>query len=288
MKNAVTILMVIFAGIVVNAQPPDDLFDELGDWDEEATLALKTFRSTKIVNMQSVENPAPSELIFNIGHRFGNVRTGIYEMFGLDLATIRLGFDYGINSWLGAGIGRSTFEKTFDAYLKARLLVQDGRRDSPFSLSFYTSASQATLRNIYPPGHDDFTSRLSLVQMLMVSRKFSDAFSLQLSPVWLRSNYLRETQDGSDDLYLGIATRFRISPMTHLNLEYIHEIIDGGADNTNPLSIGFDLETGGHVFQLFLSNTQGIFDKAYLINTTGSWGRGDIFFGFTITRVFYL
>ena len=284
--------LIVIAALILplaNAQPPDDdLFDRLGDWEDEEMLVPKTFRSIKVVNMQSVETPDPSELIFTVGHRFGNVRSGIYEMFGLDLATIRLGFDYGISSWLGAGAGRSTFEKTYDASTKARILIQDGRRGSPFSLSYYLAASQATLRGVYPEAHDNFTGRLSLVNSLMIGRKFSETFSLQVSPVWLRSSYLREIQDRGDIVSLAAATRIRITPITHLNFEYIHELTDSDVNNTNPLSVGFDLETGGHVFQLFFSNTQGIFDKAYLVNTTGTWAAGDIYFGFAITRVFYL
>lgn len=280
-------LFLILIASPANAQNQDP-FDALGDWDDVPSLAIKTFRSSRIVNMNSVEIPYPGELVFSIGHRFGNVRSGIYEMFGLDLATIRLGFDYGINPWLGAGVGRSTFEKTYDAYVKARVLTQDATIGSPVSLSYYISASQATLRNIYPPDNDNFAGRLSLIQSLMFSKKFSETFSLQLNPIWLHSNYLRESQQTANNLYLGVATRIRLTPVTHLNLEYIHQLTDDGIDNTNPLSVGFDLETGGHVFQLFFSNTQGIFDKAYLVNTTGTWGNGDIYFGFTITRVFYL
>jgi hypothetical protein len=281
-------LTAFLACFVLNAQSPDELFDELGDWNAQESLAVKTFRSTRIVNMQSVENPLPSELIFSIGHRFGNVRSGIYEMFGLDLATIRLGFDYGINSWLGAGVGRSTFEKTFDGYLKSRLITQGGRTASPISLTYYIAVSQATLRNIYPQEYDDIRGRMNMVQSLMIGRKFTETFSLQFSPIWLSSNYLREKPGAANIVSLGVASRIRVSPITHVNLEYIHNLVDDGINNTNPLSLGFDLETGGHVFQLFFSNTQGIFDKAYLVNTTGTWGSGDVFFGFTITRVFYL
>jgi hypothetical protein len=267
----------------------DDPFAVLGDWDDEEGSGIKTFRSVRIVNMHSVEIPDTRELIFSIGHRFGNVRSGLYEMFGLDLATIRLGFDYGINPWLGAGIGRSTFHKNIDTYLKARVLKQGDRMDSPVSLSYYISASQPTLRQLFPAEHDNFAGRLSLVNSLLVSRKFSDAFSLQLNPIWLWSSYLPEAQEESaNKLSLGIATRLRLTSMTHLNLEYIHAVTDDGIENTSPLSVGFDIETGGHVFQLFFSNTQGIFDRAYLVNTRGTWGNGDVYFGFTITRVFYL
>ena len=278
----------ILSGSFVTAQTTDDLFDRIGDWDESDALAIKTFRSSRIVNMQSVENPYQGELVFTIGHRFGNIRSGFYEMFGLDIATIRLGLDYGINSWLAAGIGRSSFQKTWDGYIKARILTQDGSLQSPVSLSYYTTASYASLRNIYPADYDNLAGRTSYIQQLMVSRKFSELFSLQLSPLWLISSYLPETGNSVSHLSLGAAARVRLTPMTHLNLEYIPSLVDGGIERTNPVSVGFDIETGGHVFQLFFSNTQGITDKAWLTNTSGRWDKGDVFFGFTITRVFYL
>ena len=282
------LIFLILAGSFVNGQTTDDLFDRLGDWDDSEALAIKTFRSTRIVNMQSVENPYQGELIFTIGHRFGNIRSGFYEMFGLDIATIRLGLDYGINSWLAAGIGRSSYQKTWDGYLKARIITQDGTLQSPVSLSYYLSASHASLRNIYPADYDNFLDRTSYVHQLMVSRKFSELFSIQISPIWLTSSLLPETGSSVSHLSLGTAARIRLTPMTHLNLEYIPSVVDGGIERTNPVSAGFDIETGGHVFQLFFSNTQGIADKAWLANTSGKWEKGDIFFGFTITRVFYL
>jgi hypothetical protein len=279
-----SVLLACLAGNTVS----QDLFEELGDWDDAESPVVKTFRSNRIVNMQSVEIPHSGELIFSIGHRFGNVRSGIYEMFGLDLATIRLGFDYGINRWLGVGIGRSSFEKTYDFYLKSRVIIQEAELNSPLSVSYYVASSYATQRLIYPEDQDNFRGRSSIIQSLMISRKFSDNFSFQVSPLWLHSNYLTEVQGPADKLSIGIAGRIRLTSITHLNLEYIHEIIDDGFDNNNALSIGFDIETGGHVFQLFFSNTQGIIDKAYLVNTMGNWSNGDVFFGFTITRVFYL
>jgi hypothetical protein len=279
-----SVLLACLAGNTVS----QDLFEELGDWDDAESPVVKTFRSNRIVNMQSVEIPHTGELIFSIGHRFGNVRSGIYEMFGLDLATIRLGFDYGINRWLGVGIGRSSFEKTYDFYLKSRVIIQEAELNSPLSVSYYVASSYATQRLIYPEDQDNFRGRSSIIQSLMISRKFSDNFSFQVSPLWLHSNYLTEVQGPADKLSIGIAGRIRLTSITHLNLEYIHEIIDDGFDNNNALSIGFDIETGGHVFQLFFSNTQGIIDKAYLVNTMGNWSNGDVFFGFTITRVFYL
>jgi hypothetical protein len=286
-KHVSLILLLVFYSASLFSQDLSKMMDQLSDSVQIEAGVEKTFRTPRIVCMHSVENPARGELIFNIEHRFGKINTGLYEMFGLDQATMRLGFDYGINNWLGVGIGRSTFQKTVDVFAKARLIKQKGRINFPFTLVYYGSASINTLRNVYPAENDGFTDRITFVNSLLVARKFGESFSLQLSPIWLRSNYLTETSGAADEVSLGIETRVKLSRRVHLNLEYIHEIVDEGLSDQNPLSVGFDIETGGHVFQLFFSNAQGVFDKAYLINTRDSWPDGGIFFGFNITRVFY-
>jgi hypothetical protein len=285
--KVLSIVLLSFAGIL-NSQDLSKLIEEIDDDKAENSIVLKTFRTPRIVNMHSGENPPPGEMIFNIGHRFGKINTGFYEMFGLDNATMRLGLDFGLTDWLGAGVGRSTFQKTIDVYVKARIIGQGGLNQFPFSVTYYGSGSFSTLRGIYPPDEDNFSGRLSIVNSLLFARKFGEGFSLQINPIWLRSNYLPEIQSSADDLSIGMAARIRILQRVHLNLEYIHEIIDDKVDDKNPLSVGFDLETGGHVFQLFFSSTQGIFDKAYLINTNETWSTGGVYFGFNITRVFYL
>lgn len=282
------IFYVAFSLIFQSAVKTQDLsgfFED--DFDVKPALIEKTFRTPRIVNMHSVENPVPGEMIMNIGHRFGRLNTGFYELFGLDQATMRLGFDYGVNDWLGLGIGRSSFQKTYDAFLKARIIGQGGKSNFPLTLTIYSSASVNTLRNVFPEDNNGFSDRLGITNSVMIARKFGEKFSLQLNPIWLRSNYLPEIQSGTDDLSLGMAARIRLLPRVHLNMEYIHELIDDKVEDKNPLSFGFDIETGGHVFQLFFSSTQGIFDKAYLINTNETWKTGGIYFGFNITRVFY-
>jgi hypothetical protein len=269
------------------AQDLSGIMDQMDEKETEEPTIEKTFRTPRIVSMHSVENPAPRELIFNIEHRFGKINTGFYEMFGLDQATMRLGFDYGFSRWLGVGIGRSTFQKTYDIYAKARLIGQGGVINFPVTIVYFGSASVNTLRNVYPTNNNGFSDRFAVVNSLLVARKFGEVFSLQVSPIWLRSQFLLETQAPANDVSLGMAARVRVLPRVHINLEYIHEIFDDGVLDKNPLSLGFDIETGGHVFQLFFSSTQGTFEKAYLINTNETWATGGVYFGFNITRVFY-
>jgi hypothetical protein len=256
--------------------------------DEPITNAKiqKTFRTPRVVNMHSVENPEPGEMILNIGHRFGKLNSGINELFGLDQATMRIGFDYGINSWLGIGIGRSSFQKTYDGYVKIKMFAQE-RDGFPLTIAGYASVFENTHPDMFPQIRDNFADRLSTSASLMFARKFSERFSLQVSPMWITANYLPEIGQGTDDFSLGAGTRLRLSKMVNMNLEYIAKLIDNNFYNEDLFSLGFDLETGGHVFQLFLSNSQGISDKIFLLHTPQGLKDGAIFFGFNITRVFY-
>jgi hypothetical protein len=287
-RNVFCLFLAVFFTAFVHAQDLSAILDADESLKVSRSPVEKAFRTPRIVNMHSAENAAPREMVLNIGHRFGKLNSGLYELFGLDQATMRLGLDYGINDWLGVGIGRSSFQKTVDGFLKARILGQAGKQNSPITVALYSSASVNTLRNVFPDGKDSFLDRMTLVNSLILSRKFNEAFSLQINPIWLRSRFLLETQSVTDDVSLGMAARFKILPRVHVNLEYIHELVDDRVNDYNPLSLGFDIETGGHVFQLFFSSTQGIFDKAYLINTNEAWYKGAVYFGFNITRVFYL
>jgi hypothetical protein len=283
MQKLLFTLLVISWFEVQFAQDINSLLDDLAPAQPDETVE-KTFRAIRVVNAHSNELLNPGELVMSIGHRFGQINTGFYELFGLDQATMRLGFDYGIYSWLTAGVGRSTFQKSYDVYLKPAIIKQGSL---PFSVTGLAAASVPTLRDIYPPAKDKFKDKVSIVTGLMISRKFSELFSLQIHPVWIHHQFLPATGEQADDLSLGIATRLRVTPRVHINLEYLHELVDEGIQDKNPLSVGFDIETGGHVFQLFFSNTQGIIEKAYLTHTTGTWAAGEVYFGFTITRVFY-
>jgi hypothetical protein len=253
--------------------------------DTTVTSALKTFRAVRIVNTHSVELPEPGEMIFNIGHRFASLNNGLYDMFGLDDATMRLGMDFGINQWLSAGFGRSSFQKNYDLYTKSKLLSQSG--NSPLTIAGYASLSAVTMKYYYPPHKDSFKDRLTYTLSILMARKFSDRFSVQLAPTWLHTNYLPENEGSVDVVTTTLASHIKLTKSIHLNAEYIHHLTNENKNFKNILSFGFDVETGGHIFQLFFSNTQGISDKAYLTHTYETWNDGAIFFGFNITRVFY-
>jgi hypothetical protein len=285
---ALVILTLIFEP-ELNAQ--NNLMDLLGDQEKTVDYTYATFKTTRIINGQSVENPASGVLMFLIQHRFGRINTGAYEFFGLDQATIRLGLEYGITKRLTAGIGRSSYEKTFDGFIKYKILRQStGLRKMPVSMSYYLSAAINSLK-WEDQGVEDrtnyFSSRVSYTHQLLIARKFSNALSLQLLPTLIHKNLVPSTGDQNDIFSIGIGGRLKLTQRMSFNAEYFYTPAGQITyDFNQPLSAGFDLETGGHVFQLHFSNAQAFFEEGYITETNGKWTNGDIYFGFGISRVF--
>lgn len=267
-----------------------DLMDVFGKEKPTTDYTYATFKTTRIVSGHSVENPANGVLLFMISHHFGKVNSGAYDFFGLDQATIRLGLEYGINDFLSAGIGRSTYQKSYDGFLKAKVLRQSkGARNIPVTLTLFSSMDIFSLKWQYPERKNYFTSRMAFVNQVLIARKFNDHLSLQLAPTFIHKNLVPAKSDGNDTYAVGIGGRYKLTQRISLNAEYFHVLPGTVADNfENPLSIGFDIETGGHVFQLHFSNAQPMFERAFLTETIGKWSKGDIYFGFNISRVFTL
>jgi len=271
---------------MVSAQ--DELMDIFGDDEPVTEYAYATFKTTRVSLGQSVENAASGNLIFDIQHHFGRVNEGAYEFFGLDQATLRLGFQYGITDWLTVGIGRSTLEKTYDGSVKAKILRQStGAKTMPVSVSYFGSIAINSLKFADTNRTNYFSSRLSYVHQLLIARKFSNAVSLQLSPTFIHRNLVETIEDDNDVWALGAGGRFKLSNRISLNLEYYYVLSKQTAkDFHDSFTIGFDIETGGHVFQLFLTNSQGIIEQHFIPHTTGDWLKGDIHLGFNISRAF--
>ncbi|HOW30089.1 MAG TPA: DUF5777 family beta-barrel protein [Bacteroidales bacterium] len=264
------------------------ILDMMDDDTPKTEYAFATFKATRVIMGQSVENTAKGELNFLIEHNFGRVNLGPYEFFGLDQANMRLGLDYGVNDWLNIGVGRSSYQKTFDGLIKARILRQSsGKKNMPVTVSWYSNIMlnstkwQDTGRTNY------FSSRLSYTAQLLIARKFSNAFSLQLMPTYIHKNLVPRIVDQNDIFALGAGARVKITQRTSLTGEYYYLLPGQTADDyQNCLSLGVDLETGGHVFQLRISNAQPMFERGFITETSGKWSKGDIYFGFTINRVF--
>jgi hypothetical protein len=267
-----------------------DLMDVFGQEEPQTDFAYATFKTTRVVSGHSVENPSSGVLLFLISHNFGKVNSGGYEFFGLDNATIRLGLEYGITPFLTIGVGRSSYEKTYDGFLKARVLRQSkGARNMPVTLSLFTSMDLNSMKWQYPERKNYFSSRLSFVHQILIARKFNNNLSLQITPTFIHRNLVAKASEDNDTYAAGFGGRYKITQRVSFNAEYFYVLPGSVADNTeNPLSVGFDIETGGHVFQLHFSNAQPMFDRGLITRTTGKWSNGDIYFGFNISRVFTL
>lgn len=288
--NAISILILLLLTGIFSSLRAQELMDLFGEEEPVTGYTYATFKTTRVVSGHSVENPANGVLLFMISHRFGKLNSGTYDLFGLDQATIRLGFEYGINDWLSAGFGRSSYQKTYDGFLKAKVLRQSsGNKNMPLSLTYFVSMDLFSLKWQDTERKNYFTSRMTYVHQLLLARKFNDNLSLQFTPTFIHKNLVAATDDDNDTFAVGLGGRIKLTRRTSLNAEYFYLLPGSTADNfVNPLSLGFDIETGGHVFQLHFTNAQPMFERGLITETRGKWTNGDIYFGFNISRVFTL
>lgn len=285
------IVLISFYG-ALTAAGQDDLLKLLDDDKKtESEIVPATFKSTRIMNGHSVMRMPEGQLDFRISHRFGHLNSGLYEFFGLDQSSIHLSFEYGLTDWLMAGLGRSSFEKTYDGFVKLTLLRQSaGANQIPVSVSAVSSIATTSVRWPDTERINYFSSRLSFVHQVLIARKFNQAFSLQLTPTLVHRNLVATVLDHNDLWSMGAGGRLKLTKRISVNGEYFYNMNPafGNQELKNPLSLGFDIETGGHVFQLIFTNSIAMIEKGFIGETTGSWGNGDIHFGFNISRVFKL
>lgn len=270
---------------------PDDELSEMLDKDpgaKKAPYTTATFKTTRLINGHSVEQVGKGVLDFKISHRFNTLDKGFKDLFGLDGATIRLGLDYGVTDWLMIGVGRSSYEKEYDGFAKIKLLRQTGDDRMPVTVSYLGSAMVQSMEANIPPGKEYFFSnRLCFANQLLIARKFNQWLSLQLMPVHVHYNLVNKVSESNDLFALGIGGRIKLSKRVTLNAEYYYQLQSTQMEATvNALSLGFDIETGGHVFQLHFTNATGMTERTYIGRTTDSWSDGGIRFGFNISRVF--
>ena len=283
------LLFLLFVFEPGHSQDLDQLLTQVTGDQTQYTSA--TFKSTRIVNGHSIERMQTGQLDFRISHKFGQLNTGSYNLWGLDgPATIHFSLEYGITNWLMAGVGRGTYEKTYDGFLKFSLLRQSkGKRNMPVSVSYLAATD---LNSLNMPASFPFWSRWSYVNQLLVARKFNERFSFELNPTFIHKNIVATKLDPNDLFALGIGARFKLTNHISFNGEYYYVYHPKpsleSTKTYNSLSVGFDIETGGHVFQLFLTNSEAMDEKGFITETTGSWKNNGIRFGFNISRVFSL
>lgn len=286
-KLSASIVIIAFF-LTGNAQ--ESLLSEIEDTIVVRQKVSAAFKSTRVINAHSVEMLAKRNLDFRILHRFGPVSGGINNWFGLDNASMRMGFDYGITNDFMIGVGRSTSLKEVDGYVKTRIFQQStGERPIPFSLVVAAGALICTMQSLpSDPVKPDIKERTSYYVQLIAGRKFSETFSFQLSPVILHRNMVDRPVENNTLIALGGGARYKLSKRIALTIDY-HQALSGIQPSfNNPLSIGMDIETGGHVFQLHFSNAAGMNERAYITETNNKFFDGEVRFGFNLSRIFKL
>lgn len=289
MHKFILIAAVIVLSFSMARAQEDDLLSLLGE-EETTDITTASFKTNRVINLHSLENTAGGVLDFKISHRFSSLHNGFYDLFGLDGANVRFGLDYGLSDAITIGLGRSSFEKTYDGFVKYKFLRQStGKKQMPITAAVLLTSSVNTLRWEDPTRDNFFSNRMAYTSQLILGRKFSESFSLQLSPTMVHRNLVKTNLEKNDVYALGVGTRLKLSKRISINGEYIYLLPDQVASEyQNSLSVGLDIETGGHVFQLHFSNSRSMIEKGFITETAGKWNTSfeGIHFGFNISRVF--
>ncbi len=293
MKN-ITFFLLLFPFILFSQ---DDLLGELNEEIKEDRKVISVFKSLKVVNFETTKLANKKDFYLVISHRFGSVKNGIDDLFGLDQAVTQFKFIYGVNEWLNIGVARSSNQKKYGVHAKYRLKYQE-KNGFPVSIVGYNliTANTSLKDDVYP--NINFEDRLSYTSQLLISRKFNDNLSLLLAPSFIHENLATRSfvqENGSTNFYdeennqfaLGFGGRYKVSKRISLNIDYgLHLNRNENSVYNNPLSIGADIETGGHVFQVHFTNAQAMFEEGFITQAQGDWLDGDFFFGFNLVRVF--
>ena len=289
MKKIAFVFLVVatFSQCIAIAQ--DDLLSLVGDEKPKKERVKYAFKSPRVINGHSMEFLNPGTMDFRILHRFGQLDQGYKNFFGLDQASMRMGFDFGLLHNLMAGVGRSTFKKEVDAFVKyAPVRQSKGPWSSPVTIALVSGITVDGLPWADPTRQNYFTSRLGFYNQVIIGRKFSEGFTLQVTPTMVHKNLVQLATDANDIYAIGVGGRIKMSKRVALTWDYTHVLEGLPAGYHDPLSFGIDIETGGHVFQLHISNAAGMNERAFITETTGQWGQGQTRFGFNLSRTFQL
>jgi len=268
--------------ILIFSYAQDDLLKEIDTVKTEVPYS-PSFKALQVVTAQSTKMPTKKEFYLDISHRFGDVSDGFKNFFGLDNATTKLGVIYGLRDWLALSASRHTYQKTYEFGAKYRLFKQE--KESPFDIVGYNvlDINSELRKDDFPKL--EFSDRFAYLSQLLISRRFTENLTLQLMPSFVHKNLIEPTIDSKNLFSTGLGGRYKISKRVSINAEYFYNFEDKNFYK-NPLSVGMDIDTGGHVFQLVFSNSQANTETGYISNATGNWGKGHFFFGFNLYRVF--
>lgn len=281
LKKYLSILIFSLAVFQIHAQ--DDLLDELNDDSTDTSFELPAFKAMKIGNLQSTKVADVGDLYLIVSHRFGPLKDGTDTFFGLDEANTKIQLLYSFWEGVQFSISRESYNRTLAASAKIRLARQSGK--FPFNIVTYATINRNTLvdENIFP--ELESSDRQSYATQLLISRRFSENFSFQIAPTYVRENLqnLNVVPEAKHNQFaLGLGGRLKLSKRVSFNAEYNYNMSrPSGSPFENSYAFGFDIETGGHVFQLLFTNAQSTNEPGFINNA-----EGDILFGFNIVRVF--
>lgn len=264
------------------------LLDDLKDTSKDSYVVSNIFKGSRVVNLQTTELVKSGILQFIMSHRFGAINKGLYTLFGLDEAEIRFDFQYGLNKKINIGVGRDSYEKTYESFIKIKLKDQSRNKNSfPVAIAYF-SAIFINTENTGPTMSSHFNNRLSFVNQMIFSRKISKKLSLEIVPTFVHRNFVTDAIDPHDTFAIGLGAAFSINPWITFNSEYGLRVGSYSEQYQNSISFGFDIETGGHVFQIHMTNSQGMFERAFISETMGDWETGDVYLGFNLSRPFQI
>jgi hypothetical protein len=293
-RNIAIVLFFIFSAVQVQAQDIDPmaLLQGLAEAPKDEPV-IATFKATRLINQQTIEVGGTRSLDFRIHHHFGPFNSGAYDFWGIDGgASIRLGLEYSYNGRLQFGLGRTSYEKQIDGFLKYRLLRQTKSGSMPISVTLFSSAYRNGVNGLKISGIDKFkfaSDRLSFVQQIIIARKIDDKLSIQITPTMVHYNLVENLADNNDAYFLGIAGRYKISNRTAITYEYGAKLLNYSESKYyDSMGIGLDIETGGHVFQMFLTNSFGMTENQTFARTNSSWADRGFRLGFNVSRMFTL
>ena len=283
MKQKLTTLFLLFS-IILYSQ--EDLLSEIDTDFDSPVYASAVFKGLKVINFESTKLVAKGGFNFIVSHRFGTVKNGFENLFGLDEAVTHLNFVYGISDHINVSASRSSNQKVYELATKFRLArQQEGKL--PFTLAAYTSVLANTALDTDNLPKLRFEHRLSYVGQLIISRKLTKELSLLVSSTFFHDNYVLDDSQENSQYAVAFGGRYKLGARWSINMEYgMHLNRSSTSLYNNPFSIGVDLETGGHVFQLHFTNSQSMNANGVFGTSTGDWAEGDVYFGFNLARSF--
>ncbi|MFD1873545.1 DUF5777 family beta-barrel protein [Hymenobacter bucti] len=250
-------------------------------------LVDATFKSTRLINGHTVETPGEGTLVFLFSHNFGTINEGFSSLFGFDNASVRIALEYGLTDRLEVGLGRSSLDKTVDGFLKYRALRQStGLHAMPVSVTLFTSAAVVT-QSYFDSFDRTLGLRTAYTYQALIARKFSPELSLQLMPTLIHRNLVQRAGENNDVYALGAGGRYKFTKRFSVNAEYHYLLSRFTADHqSNSAGLGVDIETGGHIFQLHVSNSPGMIEKQFIAETDKTFFSGNLYYGFIVSRNF--